>query len=80
MAYNLIECNREQMYLMPVSIQDWLSEGHLAWFILDAVGAIDVSKFPAITRKATSTSQPRSICRDERTPRQKAYSNKDTII
>jgi hypothetical protein len=32
MAYNLIECNREQMYLMPVNLQDWLSEGHLgAW-------------------------------------------------
>jgi transposase len=45
MAYNLIECNREQMYLMPVSLQDWLSESHLAWFILDAVAAIDLSKF-----------------------------------
>jgi transposase len=45
MAYNLIECNREQMYLMPVSLQDWLPEGHLAWFILDAVESIDLSKF-----------------------------------
>src|SRR4030042_1417412 len=45
MAYNLIECNREQMYLMPVSLEDWLSEGHLAWFMLDAVEAIDLSQF-----------------------------------
>jgi len=45
MAYNLIECNREQMYLMPVSLQEWLTEGHLAWFVLDAVAAIDLSKF-----------------------------------
>ncbi len=45
MAYNLIECNREQMYLMPVSLRDWLPEGHLAWFVLDAVAAIDLSKF-----------------------------------
>lgn len=45
MAYNLIECNREQMYLMPVSIEAWLSEGHLAWFILDAVEAMDISNF-----------------------------------
>ena len=45
MAYNLIECNREQMYLMPVSLQDWLPEGHLGWFMLDAVEAIDLSKF-----------------------------------
>ena len=45
MAYNLIECNREQMYLMPASVQDWLSEGHLAWFMLDAVEAMDLSHF-----------------------------------
>jgi len=45
MAYNLIESNREQMYLMPVSMQDWLPEGHLAWFMLDAVEAIDLTKF-----------------------------------
>ena len=35
MSYNLIECNREQPYLMPVSLEDWLPDGHLAWFILD---------------------------------------------
>jgi hypothetical protein len=45
MSYNLIECNREQMYLMPVSVEAWLSEEHLAWFILDAVEAMDISKF-----------------------------------
>jgi transposase len=45
MAYNLIECNREQMYLMPVSLKDWLSKGHLTWFILDAVDTMDLSKF-----------------------------------
>jgi len=45
MSYNLIECNREQMYLMPVSIEAWLSEEHLAWFILDAVEAMDIYKF-----------------------------------
>lgn len=45
MSYNLIECNREQMYLMPVSLQEWLPEGHLAWFIMDAVEAIDLSRF-----------------------------------
>jgi transposase len=45
MAYNLIECNREQMYLMPVSLRDWLPEGHLAWFMLEAVEEIDLSRF-----------------------------------
>jgi transposase len=45
MTYNLIESNRAQMYLMPVSMQDWLPERHLAWFMLDAVEAIDLTKF-----------------------------------
>ena len=45
MGYNLIGCNREQMYLMPVSLQDWLREDHLAWFVVDAVEAMDLSKF-----------------------------------
>ena len=44
MAYNLIECNREQMFLMPVSLKEWLPESHLAWFVLDAVEAIDLAE------------------------------------
>ena len=38
MAYNLLRCERDQSYLMPPSMRDWLREGHLAWFIVDAVG------------------------------------------
>ena len=34
MAYNLLRCERDQSYLMPPSVRDWLSEGH----IVDAVG------------------------------------------
>lgn len=45
MADNLIECNREQMFLMPMSLRDWLPEGHLAWFVVDAVATIDLSRF-----------------------------------
>ena len=45
MVYNLIECNREQLYLMPVSLRDWLPEGHLAWFMLEAVEEIDLLRF-----------------------------------
>ena len=47
MAYNLIECNRKQMYLMPPSLEDWLPEGDLAWFILEAVGQMDMTPFYA---------------------------------
>ncbi len=45
MVYNFIECASEQMYLMLVSIQDWLSEDHLAWFILDTVKQMDLEPF-----------------------------------
>ena len=33
------------MYLMPVSLRDWLAEGHMAWFMPDAVEAMDLSQF-----------------------------------
>ena len=47
MAYNLLRCERDQSYLMPPSMRDWLSEGHLAWFIVDAVGQMDLREFYA---------------------------------
>ena len=31
MAYNFIECNREQGYLLPPDLREWLSEGDL-WY------------------------------------------------
>ena len=50
MAYNLLRWERDQSYLMPPSMRDWLSEGHLAWFIVDAVGQMDVREFYAAYR------------------------------
>jgi transposase len=34
---------REQLFLMPVSMRDWLEEGHLAFFVLEVVGELDTS-------------------------------------
>jgi transposase len=34
---------RDQLFLMPVSMHDWLEEGHLAHFVLDVVGQMDTS-------------------------------------
>ena len=50
MAYNLLLCDREQGYLMPPSLREWLGEGHLAWFIIDAVDQIELSEFYAAYR------------------------------
>ena len=32
---------RDQMFLLPISMRDWIPEGHLAWFVLDVVAEID---------------------------------------
>jgi hypothetical protein len=37
MSQNFIGCDREQVLLMPPSLQEWLPQSHLAWFVLEAV-------------------------------------------
>jgi transposase len=51
MAYNLLPCDREQDYLMPPSLRDWLGEGELAWFVLDAIEQMDLGEFYVAYRK-----------------------------
>jgi len=43
MTQNFIAVDRDQAFLMPPSLQEWLPEGHLAWCLLDAVGVMDLS-------------------------------------
>jgi transposase len=47
MPQNFIECDREQAFLMPPSLRDWLPEDHLAWFVIEAVGRLDLGGFYA---------------------------------
>ena len=51
MAYHLVSWDREQGYLMPPSIQEWLPEGDLAWFILDVVEQMDLKEFYGVYRE-----------------------------
>lgn len=44
MSYHFLPCDREQQYVMPPSLQDWLPEGDLAWFILDAVAQMKLTE------------------------------------
>jgi hypothetical protein len=37
--------------LLPPSLRDWLPEDHLAWFVLEAVGEMDLSAFHAAYRQ-----------------------------
>ena len=45
MAFNFVACDRDQELLLPPSLREWLAEDHLAWFVLDAVDAIDLGVF-----------------------------------
>jgi len=51
MPQNFIECDREQVLLMPPSLRDWLPEDHFAWFVLAAVAEMDLSGFYASYRQ-----------------------------
>jgi transposase len=46
-SFNFLPLNREQDHLMPPSLRDWLPEGDLSWFVLDAVSQMDLTPFYA---------------------------------
>jgi transposase len=50
MAARFIGVDREQVFLMPPSVREWVPEGHLVWTVLDAVGELDLSAFYAAYR------------------------------
>jgi transposase len=45
MAQNFLSCDREQDFLMPPSVREWLPAGHLAWYLLDVVERLDLAAF-----------------------------------
>ena len=51
MAQNFIDCCREQAFLLPPDVREWLPERHLAWFLIDAVTEMDLSGFYAAYRQ-----------------------------
>jgi transposase len=44
-AMNFIGCDRNQAFLMPPLLSEWLPDEHLAWTVLDAVGEMDLGAF-----------------------------------
>lgn len=45
MAFNFVPCDREQDFLLPPSLKEWLAEDHLAWFLIDAVEEMRLDAF-----------------------------------
>ncbi len=50
MAYNFLACDRDQAFLLPPDVRDWLPADHLAWFVLDVVDQLDLTGFYASYR------------------------------
>jgi transposase len=50
MGPSFIACDREQSFLMPPDVREWLPENHLAWFVLAAVEEMDLWPFYAAYR------------------------------
>ena len=45
MACNIKTINRDQIYLMPPSLQEWLPEKDMAWFVINVVEQMDLSRY-----------------------------------
>jgi hypothetical protein len=41
MGQNFLPCDRNQQYLMPPSVSEWLAEDHLVWFLLEVVDELE---------------------------------------
>jgi transposase len=50
MPQNFIESRREQGFLLPPDVREWLAADHLAWFVIDAVAEMDLGDFYAAYR------------------------------
>jgi transposase len=50
MTYNFLPCARDQAFLLPPNLREWLSADHLAWFVLDVVDQLDLGPFLAAYR------------------------------
>lgn len=47
MGYNFRPVERDEAYLMPPSLRDWLPPDDLAWLVLDAVAQMDLGPIRA---------------------------------
>src|SRR4029453_5743105 len=45
MAYNFVACDRDQAFLLPPDLRDWLPADHLAWFVRDVIDQLDLQPF-----------------------------------
>ena len=58
MATSYLPYEPQQQRLLPDALQDWLPQGHLAYFISDSVDSLDLSAFHARYAKGGPRNQP----------------------
>src|SRR5215212_2710429 len=51
MGQRFVACDREQSFLIPPDVREWLPGDHLAWFVIDAVGEMELEAFYAVYRR-----------------------------
>ena len=62
MAQSFLGCDRDQVFLLPPSVDDWLPADHFARFVIAAVEEMDLTRFTPTTAR-TVTAGRRTIRR-----------------
>ncbi len=50
MGYRFVSADRDQGFLLPPDMREWLAEDHLAWCVIDVVDQLDLAGFRAAYR------------------------------
>ena len=53
---NFVECDREQAFLLPPDLRDWIPEDDLAHFVIEAVERVDLGAFK-VNHRGTGSAQ-----------------------
>lgn len=51
MTFNFRPCDRDQSFLLPPDMREWLPADHMAWALIDVVGLLDLGAFDAAYRR-----------------------------
>lgn len=61
MKPRFVNCDRNTLFLMPPSVQDWLPDNHLARFVVDIVSRLDISALENVYAGRGSDAYPPSM-------------------
>ena len=60
---NFVDCERDQAFLLPPDLRDWIPGDDLAHFVIEAVERVGMSAFK-VNHRGTGSAQyhPRKVC------------------